>query len=563
MKDLSPVLRLFWQERRRALIGGAVLMALTLVAGVALLGLSGWFITATAIAGLSSAALAFDIFLPGASIRFLALGRTFARYGERLVTHDATLRVLARLRERLFRGYATPAAAGALRLRPARLLFRLTTEVDALDSLYLRVLAPVAAAVAVAILLSLALWLVHPALAWPVMLLLVPAGVLLPWWVARAALRPNRRRALALEALRARVVDLAQGQTDLVMAGRVHAQAQAVMAADAKLTEAEDALNRLDGCSGALLFLAGQAALVVTLLISATLVEEQAISAAVAAFALLAAFAGLEAFAPLRRGALELGRALLAARRLGPRLQAAAEAPVEWPASAPGTALRLQGVTLRHDGAAEPVLRDLNLHVAEGECVALVGESGAGKSSILALISGEMPLEAGQVSLAAGNPRTVWMSQHPALFQDSLRGNLQLAAPEADDDELVAALDAAGFSPVLAAMPEGLDTRLGEGGFGLSSGQTRRLALARALLRPAPLWLLDEPTEGLDRDTAQALLNRLQPRLAGHGTLIVTHLRREAALADRILLLRDGRVEGEARRGDPDHSSLLEKLRSD
>ncbi len=563
MKDLAPVLRLFWQERKRALIGGAVLMTVTLVAGIALLGLSGWFITATAIAGLGSAALAFDIFLPGASIRFLALGRTFARYGERLVTHDATLRVLARLREKLFRGYALPEAAGALRLRPARLLFRLTTEVDALDSLYLRALAPVASALVVALLLSLALWLVDPGLAWPVILLLVPAGVLLPWWVARAALRPNRRRALALEALRARVVDLAQGQADLVMAGRIHAQAEAVMSADSRLAEAEDALNRIDTRSGALLFLAGQAALVASLLISAALVADGALPVAMAAFAMLAAFAGLEAFAPLRRGALELGRAWLAARRLGPRLRAPAENAPSWRDAPEGTALRLTGVTLRHPGAARPVLRGLDLHVAVGECVALVGESGAGKSSVLAMISGELSPESGDVCLAPGMPRTVWMSQHPALFQDSLRGNLLLAAPDASDDHLHAALEAAGFGPVLSGMPEGLDTRLGEGGFGLSSGQTRRLALARALLRPAPLWLLDEPTEGLDHDTAQALLTHLQSRLAGHSALIVTHLRREAALADRILLLRDGQVKAEARRGDPDHSVLLGKLRSD
>jgi ATP-binding cassette subfamily C protein CydC len=330
MKALAPILNLFWQERRRALLGGAALMAATLLAGVALLGLSGWFITATAVAALTGAAATFDIFAPGASIRLLALLRTGARYGERLVTHDATLRVLARLRERLFRGYATPSAAGALRLRPARLLFRLTAEVDALDSLYLRVLAPLGAAAAVAVLLSLGLWLAHPALAWPIMLLLVPAGGLLPWWVARAALRPNRRRALALEALRARTVDLTQGQTDLIMTGRIGAQAKAVMAADARLAQAEDALNRLDGRSGALLFLAGQAALVVTLLVSATLVERQEVSAAIAAFALLTALAGLEAFAPLRRGALELGRAWLAARRLGPRLDVA-DAPVAWP----------------------------------------------------------------------------------------------------------------------------------------------------------------------------------------------------------------------------------------
>jgi ATP-binding cassette subfamily C protein CydC len=563
MKALAPVLTLFWQERRSALLGGAAMMALTLAAGVALLGLSGWFITATALAGLGGAALAFDVFIPGASIRLLSLVRTGARYGERLVTHDATLRVLAGLRERLFRGHATPQATESLAWRPARLLFRLTAEVDALDSLYLRVLAPLGAAITVSLAVLGGLWLAHPALTWAVLALLVLAGGVLPFWVARAAMRPGRRRALAAEALRARVIDAAQGQVDLLMAGRAEAQTASILAADARLSAAEDMLNRLETRSAAVLFLAGQAALVATLLVSASLVERGSISAPVAALAMLASLAATEAFAPLRRGAMELGRALLAAKRLAPRLAGAAPKPAALPVAPPGLALQLRNVTLRYAGASRAVLEGFSLELGTAECVALVGESGAGKSSVLALISGELSAGIGTVALAAGLPRTVWMGQRTELFQDSLRGNLLLAAPRAGDAELLAALEAAGLGPVLAGMPEGPDTRLGEGGFGLSSGQARRLVLARALLRPAPLWLLDEPTEGLDRDTALALLERLRPRLAGHATLIVSHLRREAALADRLVLLRHGRVAAEARRGEPAYLTLLDQLRPD
>ena len=559
MKPLSPIMALFWQERRSALLGGAAIMAMTLLAGIALLGLSGWFITATALAGLSGAALAFDVFIPGASIRLLALVRTGARYGERLVTHDATLRVLASLRERLFRGHATAEGAEALQRRPARLLFRLTSEVDALDSLYLRVLAPLAAAILVALAVLAGLWLTAPALAWPLLVLVPLAGGLLPWWIARAALRPGRRRAAAIEALRSRAIDAAQGQVDLLMAGRTEAQSASIMAADARLASAEDALNRLETHGAALLFLAGQAALLGTLLVAAVLAEQGAVSVPIAALAVLAAMAVLEAFAPLRRGALELGRALLAARRLAPRLREETASAAPLPVAPAGLALHLRDLRLRYPGAHRAVLDGFSLDVGAGECVALVGESGAGKSTLLSLLAGEIEPDGGHASLAGGQPRTVWMSQRTELFQDSLRGNLLLAAPRATDAELLQALEAAG----LAALPDGLATRLGEGGFGLSSGQARRLMLARALLRPAPLWLLDEPTEGLDRNTALALLERLRPRLAGHGTLIVTHLRREAALADRLVLLRDGRVAVEARRGTPDYLALLDQLRPD
>lgn len=564
MKPLTPIMVLFWQERRSALLGGAAMMAMTLLAGIALLGLSGWFITATALAGLSGAALAFDVFIPGASIRLLALVRTGARYGERLVTHDATLRVLAGLRERLFRGHATAEGAEALQRRPARLLFRLTSEVDALDSLYLRVLAPLAAAMLVSLAVLVGLWLAAPALSWPLLVLLPLAGGLLPWWIARAALRPGRRRAAAIEALRARAIDAAQGQIDLLMAGQTEARSASIMAADARLASAEDALNRLETRGAALLFLAGQAALVGTLLVAAALAEQGTVSAPIAALAVLAAMAVLEAFAPLRRGALELGRALLAARRLAPRLNKEEAAPAPpLPVAPAGLALHLHDLRLRYPGARRAVLDGFSLDVGTSECVALVGESGAGKSTLLSLLSGEIEADGGHASLAAGQPRTVWMSQRTELFQDSLRGNLLLAAPRATDAELLQALEAAGLGPVLAALPGGLDTRLGEGGFGLSSGQARRLMLARALLRPAPLWLLDEPTEGLDRNTALALLGRLRPRLAGHGTLVVTHLRREAELADRLVLLRDGRVAAEACRGTPDYLALLDQLRPD
>jgi ATP-binding cassette subfamily C protein CydC len=131
---------------------------LTVGAGIALLGLSGWFITATAVAGLSAAsAITFDVFAPSAGIRLLAIGRTASRYGERLTTHDATLSVLAALRERLFRGWAQAGSGARSRTPPRRLLFRLTGDIDALDSLYLRVLVPAGVAIVAAIATSIAL----------------------------------------------------------------------------------------------------------------------------------------------------------------------------------------------------------------------------------------------------------------------------------------------------------------------------------------------------------------------------------------------------------------------
>ena len=190
---LTPIIKLFWRERRGGLMAGTALSAATVLAGIALLGVSGWFVTAAAIAGLTTAtALAFDVFAPSAAIRFLALSRTAARYFERLQTHDATLRVLAGLRVSLFRGFAAPGAARALGLRPARLLFRLTADVDALDSLYLRVLVPAAVAVVAGLAAILALGF----LSWPFALAvgaaIVMPGLAIPALVAARAEKPAR-----------------------------------------------------------------------------------------------------------------------------------------------------------------------------------------------------------------------------------------------------------------------------------------------------------------------------------------------------------------------------------
>ncbi|WBV45102.1 amino acid ABC transporter ATP-binding/permease protein [Pseudoroseomonas cervicalis] len=554
-----PVLSLFWRAQRGRLLLGAALAGLTLLAAVALLGLSGWFITATALAGLSATgAIGFDVFRPGAGIRALALLRTGGRYGERLVTHDATLAVLAALRERLFRGWAAPGAARSLLARPARLLFRLTADVDALDGLYLRILVPLAGLLAVALGSGLALGLLHPALGAGLALLLLASGLGLAALAVREAARPARRRAHAAEALRARSIDLLSGQAELLLAGRLPARHEAVLEAERRLAAAEDALHRVETRAGFGFSLAALAALTGTLLAAGALVEVEAITAPQAALAVLVAFAAAEPFGALRRGAVEAGRTLLAARRLAPRLAPVAGAP-SLPLPPAGLALRLEGVTAGHDGAAAPVLRGVSLMLAEGERVAVIGASGAGKSTLLALLAGEAAPWQGEV---AAQPATL-LTQRTELFQDSLRGNLLLAAPQADTARLWQALEDAGLAEHVAGLPGGLETRLGEGGAGLSGGQSRRLTLARLLLRDAPLWLLDEPTEGLDAALARDVLARLAARACGRSLLIATHLRREAELADRLLLLEGGRIAACHRRGEPGFAAALASLRPD
>lgn len=558
--NLRAVASLFLSANRRRLAAGMALSLSTVLAGMALLGLSGWFITATAIAGLSLAtALAFDVFAPSAGIRFLALARTAARYGERIATHDATLAVLAELRERLFRGWAEARAARSLITRPARLLFRLTVDIDALDTLYLRVMVPVLSAMGAALAATIALGFLSPLLGLSTGLFLLVAGLCVPILAARMARKPARRRAHALEALRARSIDLVRGQTELVMANRAGAQRAAILAADQRLAEADDDLNRIETGSGVALGVAGSALLAALLLASAQLAQTGMIGAPAAAFALLIGLTAMEPFAALRRGAVELGRAMLAVRRIGPRLGVQEQDAGSAAGQPFDGSIRLIHVSAHHTGCDHPALIDLSLNVAPGERVALVGDSGAGKSSLLALLAGELAVANGSIGTS---PATL-LTQRTELFRDTLSGNLRLAAPDATDADLHNAMDAAGLTDLVDSLPLGMETPLGEGGAGLSAGQARRLALARLLLRDSPVWLLDEPTEGLDGDTARDVIARVFAK-AGHRTLIVaTHIRREAEGADRILLMKSGRVIRDARKGSAEYQNLLVGLRPD
>jgi len=557
LRSLLPILRLFFQTKGTALLAGIATATVTVLAGIALLGLSGWFITATAIAGLSIAtAVVFDVFAPAAGIRLLAILRTGSRYLERLVTHDATLAILAALREKLFRSWARPSAANALLKRPARLLFRLTADIDALDSLYLRVVVPVGAALATALVAGIALGLMSPLFGLLVALVLLVTGLGIPLSAARRSEKSMRQRAKGTEALRARTVDLVAGQTELLMAGRLEDQKLALVRADGYVAASDRKLNRIEIVTGAGFGIVHAALLAGGLIAVGLLIQSGTIGAPVAALGMLIILGAMEPFSALRRGAMELGRTILAAKRVAPQLHGNVElTSPKKPEN--GTAVHLKSVSVRHDGADRDALKSLDLDIAAGERVAIVGTSGAGKSTLFNLLAGEIPADRGNVAVLPAR----LLTQRTELFQDSLRDNLRLAHADASDQELMDALQAAGLGAFIAELPAGLDAMLGEGGLGLSGGQARRLALARLFLTDVPLWLLDEPTEGLDAATAQDVLERLTVKTGPHTLLIATHIRREAQICERIIVLNQGALVESVGKSSPRFGEILGTMR--
>lgn len=561
----AATLRALWHALPRHVVWAALASAVTIMAGIGLLGLSGWFITATAIAGATMAtALMFDVFGPSAGIRLLALGRTASRYAERLWGHDAILGALAAMRERLFRAWATPQGARALRLEPVKLLFRLTGDLDALESVVLRFALPALAAVAACLLTGALLGFLGPAIGLAFFLLLMGIGVAVTLRLMRFSALTAARRSRLTERMRAATIDLISGQTPLLMAGQIGAHRWQILGLEERLAAQDRRLNQMDTAAGAAYTAFGGIILAATVVLAAHLVAAGNVSLPVGVLCILAVLSVMEPFAALRRGALEAGHALLAARRLAPRSETSSD-DRSWPAtpqahlggSPADVVLRMKSVSARYPGTDRQVLCDINFELARGERIALVGASGSGKTTILALAMGELAPIAGDVHTG----RASLLSQRVDLFLDTVRNNLLLADPDADDARLWDALEAAGLAGAIQASPHGLDSLLGEGGLGLSGGQAKRLAIARMLLQRRPLWLLDEPTESLDEATADHVLRTLLRHGRECGWLMATHLYREAVLADRVLRIENGTIAGDWRKGTPGYTRAINELR--
>ncbi len=547
MRPLSRILRLMLQDQKAALLRGAALAFAVLVMGIALLGLSGWFITAAAAAGLAGLGAVFDVFRPSASVRFLALGRTAARYGERLLTHDATLRALETLRLRLLEGFLAAPHDRMIRIRGSRALNRLTADVDALDGLPLRLVLPLMAGFAAqfvtfAVLwrlvgLSVALWLFCGWLA-------AAAGIML--LISRRALPLSRRAEAAAQAIRTRMIDMIRARPDLAVYGLLADQAASVANAQERHLGMRLALDRIDRRTGLAIGVASAVLSAGALWIGLALVEQGRIAPAFAALGFFAALALLETVVPIRRALSDLGRMTDAARRvvggLPPAHQGAARC-----GHLTGQGLLLSDVAVARPGGGAGIVAGLSLAVAPGETVALTGPSGSGKSVLLLAAAGLHPLNAGRIVVGGTDlsdlpepelrDHLTLVPQRTALMSGTVAEALRLGASAASEQALWDVLDVVQMTAVVKSRG-GLAFRIGARGAGLSGGEARRIALARALLRHPDILLLDEPTEGLDEATAHRVLAGLRAYLPKAAILMASHREVETRVAHRIIPLR-------------------------
>lgn len=543
MKDLLAIVLAVSRAERVALSRGLALAVTVLAMGVALLALSGWFIMATAAAGLAGVGILFNVFAPSAMVRFLALGRTAARYGERILTHDATLRAVSGLRVALLRGLLTRPHRALEHLRAASELNRITADTEALDGALLRLIIPALAGGTTILAVALVLWwLVAPSVA-----VIVGAGYLvLPTTIflagQRVARRPARLAEAALQAGRSRMVDLVLGRDDLAVFGQLPVATERTQDAFDRAAQARGRLDRIDRITGMMLDMVSALVTTGCLVAGITLVQSGEMPVATAAIGVFAALALAEAVAPVPRALSEIGNMTQAARRVRPALQATE--PEMETAHTPSVAAAIEMREASFAASGKRLFRPVSLAVRPGETVVLEGASGSGKSTLLLLAIGALTptqgtvrlfgRDPGRLSIAAVTEQAVLVTQRAALIADSVAANLRLAAPEAGDAALWAALEAVCLAEALRPRG-GLDLRLGARGAGLSGGEARRLVLARAILRAPKLLLLDEPTEGLDDSTARRVMAGLRHACPDAAFLVAAHREAEREQADRIV----------------------------
>lgn len=539
------------------LLGGSLIALVTVLANVALMGLSGWFITAMGIAGVTGTAL--NYFTPAAVIRACAILRTGGRYAERIVTHEATFRLIARLRVWLYRRMEPQDAQSLSRFHSGDVLSRLRADVDRLETAYLRLFAPLLAAVAGAI--AIVVWLggYGAGFVWVEAMGLLLAGIVLPAFLASAAARLGRRHVHLTALLRETVVDGVRGLPDLLAYGAQDAHQARFAALSLDLVKAQAQVGRLTALSQAGLQLGGNLALWGTVVVGIPLVRAGGLAPADLVMLVLVALAGFETVAPLPGAFLAIGGVVESARRIFALADAAPQAggdaemrsppppPSETTAPTLSCDLRVADLGYRYADDGPAVLAGLSLDLPPGRRVALVGPTGAGKSTLVLLLTGLLAPTSGQILLNA-QPLVTYdgeavrrhfavMLQGGGLFSGTVRDILRLGRQDATDAQIWDVLATVGLADEVLAFPDGLDTWLGEAGLTVSGGQARRLAVARALLRDAPILILDEPCEGLDYRTERAMLAAIVAGLRGRSLLLITHRAAGLDLMDAVVSL--------------------------
>lgn len=545
MRSLFPFLALYKTHFGRLTLG--IILAITsLTASIGLLSLSGWFLAASALVGSS---LLFNFFYPSSGVRGLAIGRTISRYFERLVTHDATFRVLANLRIAVFSKLIPLSPAGLNRYRHSELLNRLVADVDTLDTLYLNLLSPFISAIMVILFMGIGLSFVSPLLAWVICGSLVVLLLIFPTLFYHLGRKLGKIAIQSRATYRSQFIEWIQLNGEFLLFGVLSKATDRLKQTEQQWLKAQSYESQLGGLSNALLMFINGILVTAVIYLSATAINvPQADNPeALIALVVFCVLASLEILMPIGMAFLHLGQVIEAAERIS---EITAQQPTvqfngtaQWKQTEANQPLiSFNQVSFSYSPEHEQVLNHISFEIKKGERIAILGKTGSGKSTIFQLLTRNYDATSGEILLNGCNikdypektlrQQIAVLSQRVHIFSNTLRENLRFGNPQATDEALSEALAKVNLSYLLEE--QGLDLWLGEGGRPLSGGEQRRLGLARLLLSTADILLLDEATEGLDRDTEQQILKQILSHTQGKTLLMITHRLNGVEQFDRV-----------------------------
>jgi ATP-binding cassette subfamily C protein CydC len=527
---------------------GVLLGFSTIASGIGLMATSGYLISAAALRPSIA-----DLQMAIVGVRFFGISRGIFRYLERYVSHEVTFRLLARLRTWFFQALEPLAPARLMEYRSGDLLARIVADIDVLQDFYLRVLAPPAVAILIALLIAVLVGSFSRRLAVVTLFFLLLTGLGLPL-LMRALGRQSGRQIVQVHSdLNTVLVEGIQGIADLLAFGQKQNYLAGIQALSGDAGRLQMRMARLGGLESALTGLFMNLATLSVLLIAIPLVSSAQLNGVFLALLVLAVISSFEAVLPLPQAFQYLERSLEAARRLFEIVDARpsvldSPSPLDVPS---GFELDVRDLRFSYTEAGPPALDGISLNLTNDRKVAIVGPSGAGKSTLVQLLlrfwdyKGHIQLDGRELCRYRQEDvrRSVAVvTQQTHLFNTTVRENLLLANPDATDKEMTMATQQARIHEFILSLPDGYETWLGEQGVRLSSGQRQRLAIARAIMQDAPMLILDEPTANLDSLTEREVLRELRRLTVGRPSIYVTHRLLGLEFADEIVVLKDGRI---------------------
>lgn len=556
MNGLLFFLKLF-TPYKTWLILGVLLALLTTFASISLLTLSGWFITSSAIAGLMApdgVAVAFNFMQPAAEIRALAIIRTVSRYAERVVTHEATFRVLAEIRCWFF-AKLIPISPGRLAMqRSAELLNGITREIDILDALYLRLCSPLLVGLVGggAVIIFLAYYSIQISIF--VLIMLLISGVLVPLIFNRLGQGCAKKIVEQSANFKIGQVEILQGVAELNSFNAYTRYKKKLTAVSEQILKTQVEQNRLEAHASTIILILSQFTLLVCLVLGSDLYQQGELTGAELAMLSFCVLVVFELVTPLTLAMQLLPKMQIAANRI---LRISKLKPTITEPNKQGSVpkkgdIKISKLSFRYAEDSDWVLNDINLTIPYGSKIAIIGNSGAGKTTLLQMIMRFYDPQIGCISYARIDYKRLLsdklmarfsvLSQRTQLFTGTIKENLLIAKLSASDFEIAQAIKLAGLEPYIRRLSRGLNTWVGENGVQVSGGEGRRIALARVYLKNSPILLLDEPTEGLDKATENDVLNALEKIVQNKTLIMVTHRKTGLRLVDNIYRIENGKI---------------------